>query len=896
MAENRFEQFDVVDPKAPEEVPSNRFAQFDAPEDQSGGIVDSIARNVGEPFNRGVIGMLEFPVTLVNAAVAGGYALAGAEEAPQMRYPLSEMAQGALTAPPEEQKHGVVARFAEFTGAGVLPQAALMNYGARLAATELSAVPTALQQMGMATAKSPGVATAYDLAANFTAAAGGEVARTFTDNQTVIAMAELGSAFIPTAAVVGAKMGPTGRLTGKAYDWLLKTVAPFSEAGAKVAASARLQDVAADPKGLAAALDVDSPVPPMQQSDDPGMLQLQKMILVQDPAAHAEFTEQLSLAIKQLTAEGTTKTGNFERATHILNLRQQMAVEEAAEAVRLIGVDATPRQISVAARNAVAKSLDDATLLEKSLWDKVDATAPADIENAVEAFSAILAKRSPDADPSEVPNWLRQKLGPQGLADDDLMTALAANGMIDENGAIKPAIAKQLKESGAIKPPRQRTLDDVKTLRSRVLQEMRDEQAAQGRGPNRRKIAVLNDIQKGLLEDLTATGVQGVDEARAFSAQLNSRYRSGRIGRLMGFDATGAERVASEDFLQDIIYGPHNATNAKLLGEMASEAPDLSLDFIRRKYMDSVVDPSGSINQRAHNSFVKNAKDKGLFEIFPELEGELTNVSAKSLEAMRLQVPDRKRGSMALSPEQSRAALMLQALPGDEMAFVLRAKNPQGAIRDIMKTRAPDGNLLRTDLQAVRGMQDAFVEELFNQATKEVNGEMVVQGHNLKALMNEHAPVMRELNMGEQQVRRLNGISEEIRLSQLSAPKEVDIGGTIMNTQLSKPIEVLARLMGARSGAHMAGNGGGQLVMASHMSKEAQQRLLSLTKSKAERMVVEAVFNGDLYRSLLLGPRSSMAAQQRAAAILEREILRLESVGTATLAVGASQDQPQDEQ
>ena len=897
---NRFEEFEYFDPKNPEPT-SNRFQEFkEVAGDPSGSQDFSVGRNVAEPFNRGVLGMLDFPVNIVNAGIslidAGDKYIAKnvwgkdptSNPPPQLTAPFTEAGNRlGVIAPPDEQRTGVVAKTMEFTGAGMVPAAGMISYG-RLALADLSPVPTALQQIGRASATNPGTMTAFDVASNFAAASGGEVAKKFTDNETVIAMAELGSAFLPTAAFIGVKALPTGRLYEKTSDWVLETLAPFTETGAKVAASKRLQSVAADPKATADALDLDSLVPPMQQSGDPGILKLQDEILKHNPAMRQEWSKELDLAIKKFESGAAVPGGDVERAAHLLAIRQQQAVEEAAAAVAKLGSGATPREISVAARRAASAALKDATDLESAIWGRLDQEAPADIENAATTLSDIISKRSIDADASEIPVWLTTKMSGPPI-DSKLMAQLKKNGYASADGVIEPAIMSALERQGILKT-RQRTLKDVQAIRSRVLQEIRDEKAAQGRGPNRNKLRILNDIQKALLEDMTATGVPGVDEARAFSGAINGRFREGRVGKLMGYDSTGIERVSEEDFLHNIVYGQSSATNSKLFGEMASEAPEFTLDFIRAKYLESVVNDSGTISQTAHKTFIKGMQDKGMFEIFPELKGELNKVAKTGAEALKLQVPESQINTTRLNKNQSRAALLLQANPGEEMSLVLRSNNPAGAIQDLMKVRTGSGRILSSDREAVLGLQDSFVEEVFNLSRKEINGEMIPQGGNLKVHLEKYKPVMRALGMSDVQVARLNGIAEQIRVAQLKVSSEVDIGSNIMNAKLNKVIQYLVQIIGAREGAKLGGSGGGSLQTAAIGSAFLRKRVEDLTSSEAEKLIIMSASDGDLYRSLLLGPTAKKSSQEKALEVLDKSINRIQRNVVPAAAIISAQE------
>ena len=153
-------------------------------------------------------------------------------------------------------------------------------------------------------------------------------------------------------------------------------------------------------------------------------------------------------------------------------------------------------------------------------------------------------------------------------------------------------------------------------------------------GFNRNKVRILSEIRESLLDDLKATGVEGVDDAISFSRELNGRYRSGQVGRLLGYDITGAEKVSGLDLLNDVVFGKHAATNTQKLTEMANEAPAATLDFLRSRYIQSVyksnlTNPDRTFNQKAHETFVENLRNEGMFEVFPELEVELHTIRNK---------------------------------------------------------------------------------------------------------------------------------------------------------------------------------------------------------------------------------------------------------------------------
>jgi hypothetical protein len=864
-------------------------------------LAEKVGRQTGAEFNRGLAGMADFPVTLVNLTAAGIFAAdrkitealfgrpSTAGPTPQMTMPFTELGKRSGLIP-EERAEGNVPRAFEFMGASVLPGGVTLKAGERALAS-LSPVPSVLEQMGRATASAPGKATAYDIAASFTAATGGGIAREFTDNEAVIALAELGFAFVPSALALTPQLLTKWTLSGKVHDKVLEVLAPYTKKGGMVAASKRMQDIAQDPQAAAAAIDPESPLPPAQQTADPGLIKLQNMILKKFPKVNKKFSDDLNHAIEQLT-KNVDFGGDTQRARHLLNIRSQIAVEEAADAVSRLGPNATPRQISMAARKSVQKALNDSSVIENYLWEKLDLDAPADVVTARQVLNDEISVRSPDADPEDIPKWLTNRLNEQPI-DDRTMAYLKQGGYVAADGSIDPAIRAALKRQGVLKD-RQRTLNDVKTLRGRVLQAIRVEKGELS--PNRNKLRILGDVQEGLLDDMAATGVDGVDDARAFSAAINERYRRGRVGRLLGFDKTGAERVDPADVLNDVVYGPHSATNTQKFTEMANEAPEQTLSFLKAKYIESVYDDElQRISKTAHKAFIKNLEKTGLTEIFPELKAELNNVYKKGMAARELNVPDSQVNTTTINKQQSRAALLLQSNPGEEMKLILKSNHPVAAAREIMQRMMPRRLFgpAKPDKVAVQGLKTSLAQELLDMSGgKTVNaaGEMVPDGKNLKALIKQYDGVMRAFDMTDAEIQRFTTIAEQIRLGQLG-PGDVDIGTTVMAGGLARPIDILARVIGARLGGKIGQESmGGSLQTAGIMSKEGRERILQLTTSTAEELIIQAIDDPKLYRALLLGPRATMEAQRNAAKALDDAILRIESAGTTALAVGATQD------
>jgi hypothetical protein len=198
----------------------------------------------------------------------------------------------------------------------------------------------------------------------------------------------------------------------------------------------------------------------------------------------------------------------------------------------------------------------------------------------------------------------------------------------------------------------------------------------------------------------------------------------------------------------------------------------------------------------------------------------------------------------------------------------------------------------KPDPVAVQGLKTALTRELLEMSGgKAVNadGHIIANGRNLKALIDKYDNVMRAFDMTDAEINRFSYVAEQIRLGQLG-PGDVEIGTTVMAGGLAKPIDLLARVVGAKTGGRLGDTAGSSLQIANLMSKEGRERVLNLTTSTAEELIIQALDDPKLYRALLIGPRASMEAQRNAAKVIEDAVLRMESIGVEMLAIGGSQE------
>lgn len=103
------------------------------------------------------------------------------------------------------------------------------------------------------------------------------------------------------------------------------------------------------------------------------------------------------------------------------------------------------------------------------------------------------------------------------------------------------------------------------------------------------------------------------------------------------------------------------------------------------------------------------------------------------------------------------------------------------------------------------------------------------------------------------EVRRMDAIAGELtklEAAQVAAP---DIGG-LSKRSPNRVLEIIARVYAARYGAQAGGGGGASIQTANMASGRAKELLGRLQNDKAEQMLIDAIEDPELFRTLLTDP------------------------------------------
>jgi hypothetical protein len=834
-------------------------------------------------WNKGLVDLISAPTDLINAGIRLA-TFDGFEppQIPSMGEPERQLlADRGYLPDPNDPASNPIEHAAEILGAGALPHIAFNAKGAQLINQSILQMEKLgiLKSMAVGVAQAPKAAMVGEAMASVGAGTARTVAEANNASMPVTIMAELLGGFAPGAVIGAARSISVLRIVSNSVQ---KHLMPFTREGAWQRAAKRMRDLAADPEKSAASIDVKSDMPPARQAGDERLLSLEKSVLNENPELASETNKLLNKVREELKSTVMDVFGgDKDRPRKILTRAKQYLIDlmdvrasAAADNVRkqLTAIDpnATPREINQRVRAEVDNAYTDARKTEKELWESIESNAPVDVTNARASLDKTIATRSRFDDPDDIPGWLVNALAPEEI-DPRLLKQLQQAGAVDRDGNIIPGMRDRLVEEGIISGE-QYTFNDASTIRSRVLREIRAEQAKDA--PNRNKIRVLSDVADGLLDDIGASGVAGAKEAKDFSYALNEKFTRGQVGRLLGYDRTGAERISEKATLDYLLAGKDPTVNMEQLVNAAPETRPLISDYLRAEFVGQTK--SGS-NRAATNRFIDKWERRGAFEIFPELKGVFRKYANDLDAANALGVRADKVRTFANNSGKSTAALYLGSDPGDEMRAVLNSKRPATNARKLR-------GMMYNDPDAEAGLRTAFLEEGFASSQTRgfyQDGTPIYSGDKFTLYLSEYKEVARALGMKNAEWDRLESIA--LRMRQLDAKPGVGVGGAINDTPAAI-LDLAAKYIGAQQGGRMGNSMGSSLVMAGAFSSRMRAVLDRLTRNTARQLLIDAHRDPALYRALLTNPTMPAPRQEKAAKTLQAWLI----------AVGATQDeQPQ---
>jgi hypothetical protein len=835
------------------------------------------------------------PLDLINAGVKTvGWGLGvGYSETPNLiptqrtRRQLSNMG---LIPDPNIPADGAVEQASEIFGAGIAPTGLFMSVGNKILAQSISQMEQMgiIKNLAVTSARAPWATAGGEVAASVGGGIARDVAIHNNASPSTMLLAEMTGSFTP-AAVLGVA-GNVNILRG-AIQTFQKHFAPFTKAGAWPRAAKGLQSRAHDPKAAAEKIDITSPITPARQTEDTGLLGLEKRVFDEDPGLRTKSEEDMNLLREEIKKQAAMFGGDHDRVLKILKGGRQYLLDmldlrlaRAAQTLehRLSGMDpnASPREISAAGREVLEEALDDARNVEKIIWGKVNSNAPVEAKHGQDMLDNIVAARNKHSDPDDLPAWLFESLKRYDI-DPKTLKQLQKAGYADEHGNINEAVLSGLIDQGVIKP-QAFTFDDVKTIRSRLLDDIRAERSKDA--PNRNKVRILNMIANGdpekgmpgLIDDLGDSGVEYADAARQYSAKLNSRFSTGKVGHVLGYQRAGSKAFTPEETMDYLLSGRDPTGTVNQLVEAAPETRGMVEDYLKKEFLTQATKPDGTLDVKAAQRFVDKWERKGAFEVFPELRDEFLETRDAGFSANLWRERDHKvRREIIHNRAKSRVKLYIDNDANEEMRAALNSKRPALVIRSVVTK-------LGGDEVALNGLRDAFVEELLAQNST---------GPRFGSALDSHKNVMRELGITQTEFERLQNIAKHMRQVETKPGK---IPTLLIEDKPAQILDVLVRVAGAQWGGRMgAASAGGSLQTAQIFSGKFRSMLTRLTQDQAQKLLVKAHRDPVLYRALLTSGNAPPARQEQAVTALEAYLIGAGIIMGSNLATPGEQAIPE---
>lgn len=660
--------------------------------------------------------------------------------------------------------------------------------------------------------------------------------------------AEMIGGLAPSAAMMSptlaaAKLGKRGaeKLGAKAF-------VPFTSKGAEARAARRIQELSDNPEEAIDAIErlSSSGLSPAGRTGQEGLLDLEDAVLRGDPARARQMSQRTSESLEELQdailTEGREVIGKpkqlmdarKKRAVAALDARVERATDEATQSLEALG-DVSPEEATLAVRGSLEKALNDAKVEENRLWNRIPQNAKAPITKTKDKFKQ-LKKGLASAQSEDMPASARKVLGGDEKVEPQFLDVLDARGNRIE---ITPV-------SGG-----RTTIKELDGLYKKLGEEATQARAAK----DFNKARIAEELRESILDDIAqAEGGPVVQEtiqtARAFSKQLNEKFRKGPAGKILGYGREGGPALAPELGLEKTMG------TGKQAGELARRsiaratqddptAMEGMQNYIKGQFMRNVVD-DGQVNPSRAQTFIRNNKE--LLDAFPGLRQQLT--AAKTTEDVRRRVTkqaDFFRRKIE-KPEVGTASKVLNSTVGDEMDRIFSRSNddPAATMRAVKRSLAKD----KTG-EAMKGFKSGASEWLFKQATPQ--GPMgIVNGTKVLKILRDpvNSRVFKQIYTPSEmaRIKRTAEIMQKFQKQQATNRQKINV----LNDRPAWMLNALAGVLGARAGSQVArGSGYGNIQIPGIFASTARDITRRLTADKAAQMLSDAIEDEKLFKALL---------------------------------------------
>lgn len=595
-----------------------------------------------------------------------------------------------------------------------------------------------------------------------------------------------------------------------------KALSPLMPGGAERSAARQLHGIVDDPQAAARALSrpQQSYLTPAQEIGDEGMLQLQEAMMRASPQVDEQVARMRTATQRDIRGQADEMSGSIRGATRdflkgrvddistALDDRVSRAMDRAARRVAELDTGASPEKINLIAREEIEGAYDAAKAVERSAWEKVPKDVPVNTTEIKSRFSNLI-RSLPKAQQGDMPDVARQLMSDGGLEDID-------------------------------------ALGEVQGLRSKLLEIARNARA--GDTPSFNTARIADELADAALESMSKSqGGDALENALTISRQNAEKFRQGQIGRILGSQRTGAQRISPESTLEAVYKeGPEGAAR---LDAMLKASPELErpvADFMRQRFIMQATDPqTGRVTPQSAARFM--ARNKPVLDRLPEVRNQLTRAKQAQDIAVNVERTSALRKKNIMDKRKSRAALYLDSPVGQEVRKVLQSKDPVKNIRQLAMQASKDKSGA-----ALKGLKGEFLDEMM---TPRRSGE--ISGDDLQRFFTTNRKTIESL-FSPDEIGRIKKIVDTAKRLDSAAKTGRSID-QILEESPDAIVDLIARITGANLGSSsvIANTSGAQLVMAGHLSRMMRNITNKIPVSRTRDILSEAVINRDVMRDLL---------------------------------------------
>ncbi len=637
---------------------------------------------------------------------------------------------------------------------------------------------------------------------------------------------EIGGQIGGLAGVAPALVAGSLNRTG---NYIVKSFFPFTDKGGRAKAGAVIRQLRESPDFLEEikrqkqlSLKETSHTP-ARLSKEPYLIALEKALIRDDPQLvhtlrkiDADNNALAKSALKNLAGQGAVEDSIKSLGSRYAKLktRLDLKVDSALAKTKTIIDKMAPlnqrKAVNIAVKKQIDVSLKAARESENALWGQVDKKAIAPTEQTKSAYLNIMASREAEADPSDIPSYLKKFLGRFNKKTGELV-----GGKYEDS----------------------RHVGGLQELRSRLLQTIRSEKA--GDTPNWNKVRILEDIEEAMLKDMgDSSASTGLNEAIKFSRELNKKFKGDIMSIILRNSKTGGG-LAPELTLESLGAGSKGAFQIKRILEASPESKGNIEDILKMDIIQQKVVKGDTLNIVKAKDYM--SKNSDIMDMFPVLKDDMDNAISLA-EAHKY-----FEGSAKVRLKKAESALGFSLAdktnPGTFLTKIMSSKNPVKTMERVIRQVNEEGKV---------GIKNDVVELILKKAkTADLNSDNtpMLSGKKAIGFWNDNKDILsKALNKKER--KRLDRILNDLRLGDDPKDIPIDVAKAALipeKTILGWVVEVAAARWGAMLGK---GTSGASLKTASKASNTAKDVMDKLDMGTAKKLLKAAVQDEKLYDEL----------------------------------------------